>query len=143
MFAALINHPRMDFILMRRHRRLVWPRVTLRLILRSGSYCFTRPGPGAILRSTSTTQWHLLSYWRMPYGKSGLCREGVFKNILFKLEIPCTGSKLYLCPYIHVHTIRSRHAAIRNSSAAQFQNTVPKGQQYIFFFDRIMFTRLH
>lgn len=32
-FAALINHPRMDFILMRRHRRLVWPRVTLRLIL--------------------------------------------------------------------------------------------------------------
>lgn len=24
-FAALINHPRMDFILMRRHRRLVWP----------------------------------------------------------------------------------------------------------------------
>lgn len=25
MFAALINHTRMDFILMRRHRRLVWP----------------------------------------------------------------------------------------------------------------------
>lgn len=26
MFAFLINHTRMDFILMRRHRRLVWPR---------------------------------------------------------------------------------------------------------------------
>lgn len=44
MFAALINHTRMDFILMRRHRRLVWPP---RHATRAHVYCFTRPTPKA------------------------------------------------------------------------------------------------